>query len=79
MPYNRDLHAEAPLPSGPPPTDDEVMATIHRGRRLQSEALLQGLRTLFGGERPATAAMPLGIRRSRSGTCSTGSASTSRR
>lgn len=66
MPYNRDIHSRAPLPSGALPTDDEITALVGHGRRLQSEAFWRALKRLFVGSERETApppSMPLGIRR----------------
>lgn len=47
MPYNRDIQNQAPLPSGPLPTDQELGELIKRGRQRQAQAILRLLRHLF--------------------------------
>ena len=47
MTYNQNIKAFAPLPTGALPTDDEIMALIHRGHQKQSEAIVKLVRHVF--------------------------------
>ena len=47
MTYNQDIKAFAPLPSGALPTDDEIVALIHRAQQKRSEAFAKLVRNVF--------------------------------
>lgn len=47
MAYNCEIKGFAPLPRGPLPTHEEMMAAIYRGRRAQSDACWNMLKRIF--------------------------------
>ena len=48
LPFNRDIQAIAPLPTGALPTDEEIQRMVARARRDRAELFGRSFKRLFG-------------------------------
>lgn len=51
MPYNREISHNAPFPSGPLPTQDELDVLVRRANEARARAVVRGIGRLFGAKR----------------------------